>query len=267
MPYLTTKGVRTYYEVAGEGPPLLLLHCNPFDHDVFLYQIAHFSTWFRVVAPDLRGYGRTDKVTTPYKLADLCDDVLGLIEKEKLQGCVLMGVSIGAVLVLKLGHDRPDLFKALIAVGASAPNKDRGPNDPTVKAYREEPLEKSYRRHMENTVSKGFAATPRGKYLLDMFDERRPRLEPEGIVKLLQARAPEDLVPLLPHIGLPMLVINGEHDNALKEGRRTASLVPGAVHRMLPDTGHACCMEDPAGFDAFVVEFLKNHGLLPSLKG
>ena len=44
-----------------------------------------------------------------------------------------------------------------------------------------------------------------------------------------------------------------------------ASLVPGAEHRMLPGTGHACCIEDPAGFDALVLEFLGTRGLLPTL--
>ena len=265
MPYLTTKGVRTYYEVYGEGPPLVMLHCNPFDHWVFLYQIAHFSTWFRVIAPDLRGYGRTDKVATPYGLTALLDDVLGVIEAEKAQGAVLMGVSIGAVLTLRLGHDRPDLFKALIAVGASSPAKDRGPNDPRVKAYATRDFKSVYRDHMETTVSKGFVATPRGRYLLDAFDERSSWLTADGIVRLLQARAPENLLPLLPNIRLPLLVINGEHDSAFEGGKQTAALVPGAERRVLPDTGHACCIEDPAGFDAFVLEFLAAHGLLPKL--
>lgn len=265
MPYVITMGVRTYYEVYGEGPPLVMLHCNPFDHWVFLYQIAHFSTWFRVIAPDLRGYGRTDKVETPYALSALLDDVMGVMTAEKVEDAILMGVSIGSVLTLRLGHDRPDLFKALIAVGASAPAKDRGPNDKRVKAYANEDFRQVYRRHMEETVSKGFVETPRGKYLLDTFAERSSWLTADGIVRLLQARAPENLLPLLPHIRLPLLVINGEHDPAFEGGRQTADSVPGAVWRVLPDTGHACCLEDPAGFDAIVLEFIREKGLLPKL--
>ena len=40
MPYSTHNGVRSYYEVTGEGPPMVLLHCNPFDHRVWAYQIS-----------------------------------------------------------------------------------------------------------------------------------------------------------------------------------------------------------------------------------
>jgi pimeloyl-ACP methyl ester carboxylesterase len=53
----------------------------------------------------------------------------------------------------------------------------------------------------------------------------------------------------------------------LAAGKRTASLIPGAVHKVLPKTGHACCIEDPAGFDAFVSEFLGAHGFMPAAPG
>ncbi len=45
-------------------------------------------------------------------------------------------------------------------------------------------------------------------------------------------------------------MINGAHDHSLRAGRRTAALIPEAMHKVLPGTGHACCIEDPAGFDA-----------------
>ena len=61
------------------------------------------------------------------------------------------------------------------------------------------------------------------------------------------------------------LVINGEYDHSLKAGRRTARQIPGAVHRILPGTGHACCLEQPAGFDAFVIDFLKDLGRMSPL--
>ena len=48
---------------AGDGPAMVLVHANPFDHDLWLYQTAHFSTWFRVIGIDIRGYGRSSKVT------------------------------------------------------------------------------------------------------------------------------------------------------------------------------------------------------------
>ena len=61
MPFSRANGIDIWYEVAGEGPALVLIHANPFDHDLWMYQTAHFSTWFKVVSIDIRGYGRSAK--------------------------------------------------------------------------------------------------------------------------------------------------------------------------------------------------------------
>ena len=265
MPYVVTNGVRTFYDIAGEGPPMLLLHCNPFDRRTWMHQVAWFSQWFRVATPDLRGYGLTDKVTDPYTLDDVAADILGVIEAERMTDIVLGGVRIGAVMAMKLGAERADLFRALILVGASAPAKDRGPNDPRVRDYRERGVA-GWRPHMEVTVSKSFAESPQGRHALDMFEANALHMQAEGIVKMLQARGPVDLVPILPKIAQPTLVVNGEFDNALTEGRRAARLIPNAEHMMLPGAGHACCLEDPVGFDAAMTDFLVRNRLMPPLK-
>ena len=69
MPYSTRNDAKTYYEVSGEGYPLVLMHANPFDRRMFLYQTAHFSTHFKVINIDLRGYGYSDKPATPITMA------------------------------------------------------------------------------------------------------------------------------------------------------------------------------------------------------
>jgi pimeloyl-ACP methyl ester carboxylesterase len=60
----------------------------------------------------------------------------------------------------------------------------------------------------------------------------------------------------------PTLVINGAHDVSLQRGGETAVGIPGAQHVVIPGTGHACCIEDPAAFDRAVMGFLKAKGLL-----
>ena len=77
MPLSRANGVDIWYEVTGEGPALVLIHANPFDHDLWMYQTAHFFTWFKVVGIDIRGYGRSEKVTTAFALKDMCNDVIG----------------------------------------------------------------------------------------------------------------------------------------------------------------------------------------------
>ena len=82
--YSTANGLKIYYEVSGEGFPFVMVHANPFDHNLWMYQIAHFSTYFKVIAIDIRGYGRSDKPTTPFTLKDMANDVLGVCGDERV---------------------------------------------------------------------------------------------------------------------------------------------------------------------------------------
>src|SRR5712691_4867435 len=94
MPYSRANGVNIWYEVAGDGPAMVLVHANPFDHDLWIYQTARFSTWFKVVGIDIRGYGRSTKVTTPYALKDMCEDVFGVMKDLPTVPAVPAGCSV-----------------------------------------------------------------------------------------------------------------------------------------------------------------------------
>src|SRR6478672_3655392 len=116
MPYSNANGLRIYYEVSGEGFPFVMVHANPFDHNLWMYQIAHFSTYFKVVAIDIRGYGRSDKPRAPFTLKDMADDVLGVCRDELIKETVVGGVSVVSGMDILFGRHNPELFKALILV-------------------------------------------------------------------------------------------------------------------------------------------------------
>jgi len=262
MPYSIAKGLRIYYEVSGEGAPFVLVHANPFDHNLWMYQIAHFSTYFKVVALDIRGYGRSDKPIVPFSLSDMADDVLAVMRDEKINGAILGGVSVGSGIGLLLGLNHPEMVKALILVGGNSGGA--GSIDDRIRGYTKIGRGRYHMQHLKELVAPDFAETKLGQYLLNTYAERDPWLSGECIAQIFRARAGTDMVSRLGSIKVPTLVINGEHDNSLAAGKRTASLIPGAEHRVLAKTGHACCIEDPAGFDAFVIEFLKAKGLMPA---
>lgn len=261
MPYSTANGIKIYYEVSGEGFPLVLVHANPFDHNLWLYQIGHFSTYYKVIAIDLRGYGRSDKPETEFSLKDMADDVLGVCRGEEVKEAILAGVSVGSGIALLLGLDHPYMFKALILVGGSSAGG--GFVEERIRGYTNIGVEKYHRQHLEELVSPEFLKTKLGSYLLQTFMERDPWLSGRAIAQVFRARGGTDMTSRLASLQIPTLVINGEYDNSLPAGRRTAELIPGAIHKVLPKTGHACCIEDPAGFDAFVMEFLTSHRLMP----
>lgn len=261
MPFTTESGISIYYETQGEGHPFVFIHANPFDHNMWLYQTARFSEYFRTIAMDLRGYGRSDKPESACSFAEVALDVLGVCRAEGVTRAILAGASIGAKLAFHLALDRPAMFDALILVGGSA---GRGRSyDSRINGYRERGAAGYRKEHMEALVAPGFAATPRGRYLLDSFLGRTPMLSGEAIARLFEAFDGVDLLSRVSSLDIPVLIVNGEHDMSLPGARETAQLLPDVIHRVIPDTGHLCCFEDPAAFDAMVVEFLRSRGLMP----
>jgi len=102
-----------------------------------------------------------------------------------------------------------------------------------------------------------------GRWVLDLFSENAHTLSGRCIANNFKAREACDMRGRLAEMKPPTLVINGEHDVSLQRGTDTASLIPGAKHMVLPGTGHACCIEDPAAFEAAVKEFLEANSLWP----
>ncbi len=263
MPKSRANGVDIHYEVAGEGPPMVLIHANPFDHNLWMYQIAHFSTWFKVIAVDIRGYGRSEKVTKAYTLKDMCDDVLGVMGDEAAAPAILVGCSVGSSIAILLGLDHREMFSAIILVGGNSGVSGRF--EKRIDGYTGIGLPTYHLRHMRELVSPEFGQSRLGGYLLDTFTERQPRLIPQAIANVFRAGNSTDTTGRLGEFRVPVMVINGEHDHSLPAGRRTAGLIPGARHEILPGAGHACCIEDPAAFDALMIAFLEERGLMPAV--
>jgi 3-oxoadipate enol-lactonase len=262
MPYSHANGNDIWYEVAGEGPAMVLIHANPFDNTLWTYQVSHFSTWYKVISVDIRGYGRSTKQTTPFTLQDMCDDVAGVMKTEGVERAILGGCSVGSSIALLLGLDRPELFDAIFLVGGNSQASDRF--QARIEGYTAD-LKDYHLKHMHLLVEPEFSGSRLGAYLLNRYVERQPRLNGNAIAQVFRAANSSSTTDRLPEMKPPLLVINGEFDHSRSGGELTARLVPGAVHKVLPGTGHACCLEDPAGFDKLLFDFLEERGLVPQI--
>ena len=161
MPYSTRNGVKTYYEVPAKGYPFVLMHANPFDRRMFLYQVAHLSTYFKVINIDLRGYGYSDKPAMPVTMTDLCEDVVAVCRQEGASEAIFAGVSVGGVMGLQLGFDHPEIFKALILVGCSSMPGDRYQS--RIDGYMKQGVEKFHIQHLDRSGQQGFCPEPTGQ--------------------------------------------------------------------------------------------------------
>jgi 3-oxoadipate enol-lactonase len=263
VPVSHANGVDIFYETVGSGRPLVMLHALPFDHNLWLYQVARFSSRFTTIAMDLRGWGRSAKPVSPFSLEDMGDDVLGILsDLDVREQAILLGCSIGSKIALMLACDHPDRFAAAILVGGNS-----GPQNfaQRIAAYRENSAAGTLRAfhlsHLRYGVTEAWADSPIGRYLLQGFAERGEGLNAESIVRVFRALEGSDLTPKLADCRVPTLIVNGEHDGARAGGERTASLLKQVEHHILPGTGHCCFLEDPEGFDNLVLSFLARRGL------
>jgi 3-oxoadipate enol-lactonase len=265
MPFSTRNGLKIHYEIHGQamgnGPPLVLVHANPFDRRLWTYQIARFSPFYRVIAIDLRGYGHSDKPDAPFTLRDMADDVLGVCADEGISKAIFAGVSVGSGISLLIATEEPEKAHAVILVGGSS----SGPRDveTIVKGFEGRDLGDYLMHLMRGYVAPGFADTELGGWLLRLFVENAHNLNATCIANIFRARGSYDMTGRLKDMRVPALVINGEYDASLSAGTMTASMIPGAEHFVLKNTGHACCIEDPAGFDAAMIGFLRRNNLVP----
>lgn len=254
------NGIKISYEVSGKGFPLVLIHANPFDRRLWMYQVARFSTFFKVVNIDLRGYGYSDKPASPTSIVEMSEDILGVCRQEGLNEAIVAGISVGGVIALQLGLDHPEIFKAMILVGCSSGPGNR--YQQRIDGYTEG-IEKYHIEHLKALVSEDFSKSKLGRYLLSNFTDWDRRLNPGAIIEIFKALQNRDVTDRLGELEMPVLIVNGEFDNSLPRSREMARKIRGAVHHVIPGAGHACCLEDPAAFDEAVIDFLRKHRLMP----
>lgn len=106
------------YDVAGTGPPLLLLHAGVADRHMWDDVVVPLSALFTVVTPDLRGFGRSPLDEDPYSHAD---DVAAVLAQLGVDRAAVAGSSFGALVALQLAHAAPQLVNALVLAAPPLP--------------------------------------------------------------------------------------------------------------------------------------------------
>jgi pimeloyl-ACP methyl ester carboxylesterase len=117
-------------------------------------------------------------------------------------------------------------------------------------------------KHLGALVSEEFSVSAKGKYLLSLFTDTDPQLNPEALKSIFTALEVKNLTPRLGELRMPVLTLNGEFDGTLPRTREMSQQIPGAVHQIVPGSGHACCLENPMVFDQHVGDFLRKYRIM-----
>jgi 3-oxoadipate enol-lactonase len=244
------------YLDAGQGPPVLLLHAFPLNHSMWRSQIAALSSRFRLVAPDIRGFGDTQP-PGPWTLEELADDLAELLQRLAINRCAVVGLSMGGYIALPFLEKYPNRVGALVLANTRA----RADNE----------SEKTARNEMIAALQQNGAGILQDRMLprllqpnpspdtVRMVRTMMTSVEPAAaIYALIAMRDRPDRSTLLHTIDCPSLVISGENDaiTRTEECRRMAETIPGAQFVQIENAGHLSNIENPEQFNDALGQFL-----------
>jgi len=158
-----------YYERAGRaGPVIAFVHPNPMDQSCWLYQMAHFSTWYRCIAIDLPGYGRSPKADVGLRMEDVAEACWEAID-DCFPGepAILAGCSIGSALLPFMHNLQEGRTRAIVVCGSGYdPKKEFAPG--RIKAYTEQGVDYRWDYTFQD-FSPVFRPNPLSHYFASIF--------------------------------------------------------------------------------------------------
>ena len=113
---ITANGIRQHYVEAGEGAPVVLLHGFPETNHAWRHQIPVLAQHHRVIAPDLRGYGDTDKPASGYDKRTMANDLRALLSELSIERVALVGHDRGARVATRFAKDHPEAVDRLVVM-------------------------------------------------------------------------------------------------------------------------------------------------------
>lgn len=120
MPTVKVNGITMYYELQGEGEPVVLIAGLRLDLSDYHGIDSWLAQKYQVLAFDNRGAGRTDKPDTPYSIEIMADDTAELLQTLGIKAASIIGISMGGRIALELALQHPELVKKLVLVSTSA---------------------------------------------------------------------------------------------------------------------------------------------------
>jgi pimeloyl-ACP methyl ester carboxylesterase len=252
-----------YYERMGRaGPVVAFVHPNPMDQSCWIFQMAHFSTWFRCIAIDIPGYGRSPKAQAGLSMDDMAEACWEAIDGAAPGAtAILAGCSVGSAILPFMYHQRPNKTAALVMSGTGYnPGKEFAAR--RIAAYRRNGIGFRWDYTFED-LSPAFRATPLAHYFADLFTERNASADLESILHQFRALQKPEPPGHFERIACPAAILTGSEDGAHQSAFALQERIPGCELKVLPGAGHACQIEQPWLFDRLMIDFLARHGLFP----
>ncbi|BAR56769.1 hypothetical protein NK6_3593 [Bradyrhizobium diazoefficiens] len=251
MPKIDRDGVGIYYEVHGDGPPLLLTHGYSSTSAMWREQVDALAKDHKLVLWDMRGHGQSDYPDDPkaYSEALTVGDMAAILDTVGSKRAVIGGLSLGGYMSLAFTRAYPQRVRALLII-------DTGPGfkkDDAREAWNARALATADRLEREGLDV--LKAATRERASASHRNASGLALAARGMLTQRDAK----VIELLPDITVPSLIVVGADDTPfLAASDYMAAKIPGAQKVVIPAAGHAVNIDQPKAFVDAVVPFLKN---------
>lgn len=265
MPKVKVGDINIYYEVHGEGEPLVMICGATVSLDLYFQHIPVFSKEYQVVAYDPRGAGRSDAPNILYTMEMMADDLAGLLDAIGIEQAHIYGASMGGMIAQHFALRYPKRTRSLILACTSCGDPHAIPQDEDIKAQL---------AHIQGTdVRENLKEAIRLSTNNEFFNNNQSFIEeyiskitkypatPHGATRQMQAAMVHNTYEQLTEIKAPTLVIHGEDDLnvPVENAQILASRIPEVELVILKNAGHLF------GFEAFdesnriILDFLGRH--------
>ena len=268
MPIAEANGQRLYYEVHGDGEPLLCVMGLSADHTAWVLQVPAWSKTHRVVVFDNRDVGQSSYTQAPYEVTDMAADALALADELGLDSFHLVGLSLGGAIAQEIALAAPERVRTLtlcVTYPASGPwgrQRAKVLSRLMAEASREERVELLMMLVYSERLFEHVPFVDAARQAMLANPHPQP---PEAFARQIDAGSRHDVRERLGRLAMPVHVIGAERDVMVpvRASHELAELIPGAKLTML-DAGHACNVEAMREFNPAVLDFIREHAGAPA---
>jgi len=262
MPTLNVNGIEMYYQMHGEGDPLVLIMGLRRNAEWWYRQVPALSQHFKLLVFDNRGAGRTDKPKTEYSIRLFADDTAELMKGLGIHNAHILGISMGGYIAQELAIHYPDMIKKLV-LGCTGCG---GETAPRMSAERLEKFTANEGLKPEEILSKDMDI-----YFSDAFiDGHQERIKEFINISLLYYQPPDaferqfaaclkhDTCDRLGRISVPTLIMAGDDDPLLppEHSFMLQERIPEAELYLFSGCRHCFFIEEANRFNQKVISFL-----------
>ena len=269
MPFAEANDQRLYYELHGEGEPLLLVSGLGADHLAWTLQLSACAERFRTVVFDNRDCGQSSTAEGTYHVSHMALDTLELADALELGAFHLVGGSLGGAIAQEMALSAPERVRSLTLcmtwAGSGQWSIERARL--SVAQARRTPREELVDTLMLMTLSEQFYEQPDAvAYLRRMAVDHPHPQSTEAFVRQIEAGGRHETRRRLPTLRMPVHVIGAEHDLLVPvwKSKEIAALIPGARLTVLEGASHAVALEQPERFTTALLDFLGEPRAVPA---